>query len=414
MFQPVKVVDVELTAGVRGVEDLEGYAAVMALIRVHGAPIGQVSVPVEGGRCSADALRREIAHVSRDASPSRTSRPPGSSEVTVAVCTRNRTASLADCLRSLTRLRDPRIDLLVVDNAPDSDATERLVRSYPGIRYVLEPRPGLNWARNRAIAEARGTILAYTDDDVMVDAGWVDAVAGVFAEHAEVQAVTGLVVPQELETEAQALFESRAGFGRGFERRWYRRDAPPFGPDFHVPAWRFGTGANMAFRTRLFETIGGFDPALDVGTVTGGGGDLEMFFRVLEEGHTLVYEPAAIVRHRHRRDYGALKAQLKDYGIGRSAFLVRCAAAYPRRRRAIIRYWLRSTRGRVLRLLQSCVAGHAVTRQLTLADVAGTFLGLVRYRRARRIATEIERAFGPIDLHATRGRTPMLEPLARR
>ena len=52
-------------------------------------------------------------------------------------------------------------------------------RGYPQVRYVCEPRPGLNWARNRAIAEARGEIIAYTDDDVVVDRGWVRALAGV-------------------------------------------------------------------------------------------------------------------------------------------------------------------------------------------------------------------------------------------
>ena len=69
----------------------------------------------------------------------------------------------------------------------------------------------------------------------------------------------------------------------------------------HGGAGMFGTGANMAYRRSLFDKIGYFDPALDVGTATNGGGDLEMFFRVLKEGYVLVYEPRAVVRHRHRR-----------------------------------------------------------------------------------------------------------------
>ena len=63
----------------------------------------------------------------------------------------------------------------------------------------------------------------------------------------------------------------------------------------------------MAYRKSVFDQIGFFDPALDVGTVTNGGGDLEMFFRVLKHGYTLVYEPKAIIRHRHRREYADLK-----------------------------------------------------------------------------------------------------------
>ena len=78
--------------------------------------------------------------------------------------------------------------------------------SYPEMRYVCEPRPGLNWARNRAIIEAQGEIIAYTDDDCLVDPGWVRSFVQVFMENPEAAAVTGLVLPAELETEAQNLF----------------------------------------------------------------------------------------------------------------------------------------------------------------------------------------------------------------
>ena len=66
-------------------------------------------------------------------------------------------------------------------------------------------------ARNRAILEAKGEIIAYTDDDVVADPGWIKALATVFAEDPDVMAVTGLVVPFELETEAQVLFERDGG-----------------------------------------------------------------------------------------------------------------------------------------------------------------------------------------------------------
>ena len=79
---------------------------------------------------------------------------------------------------AIAQMSVPASEVLVVDNAPSSDATERLVREhYPGVRYVLEPRPGLDWARNRAIAEARSEIIAFTDDDVIVDRNWVSAIA---------------------------------------------------------------------------------------------------------------------------------------------------------------------------------------------------------------------------------------------
>ena len=90
--------------------------------------------------------------------------------------------------------------------AATGDATESVVRAFPRWRYVCEPQPGLDRARNRAIAESRGEIVAFTDDDVEVDPGWVRAAAIHFA-NPEVMAVTGLVEPAELETRAQERFE---------------------------------------------------------------------------------------------------------------------------------------------------------------------------------------------------------------
>jgi GT2 family glycosyltransferase len=260
---------------------------------------------------------------------------------------------------------------------------------------VQEPRPGLDWARNRAIHEAKGEIIAYTDDDVIVDPLWVSALVRVFEEDPAVMAVSGLVAPYEMETPAQVLFERYGGFGRGFKRIWYhQRDTNRSDPFFHIGAGRFGTGANMAFRRSVFRDIGEFDPALDVGTVTNGGGDLEMFFRVLEEGHTLVYEPAALVWHRHRKTYEELRVQLTNHGIGLYSYFVRSMQNYPQRRTDIIRfglwwfwYW------NIRRLLKSYIIRPRVPRDLIVAELRGALIGLRRYPKARRAAEEIRSRF---------------------
>jgi len=416
MLYRMKLVDIELSCPPTSIEGLDDYVALKALVRLHGTPIGYVEMPVIGGRCTAAAIRKAILdqhswpiiqHLLCDllAAPPRASgwrvadlldvSHPVCSEtlplVTVAVCTRDRPADLALCLDALNRLDYPNLDILVVDNAPSNDATERLVRAtYPNVRYVCEPRPGLNWARNRAIIESRGEIIAYTDDDVVVDSGWIRALASVFAEHPEVMAATGLAVPYELETEAQILFERYGGFGRGFNRKWYRLDRENGEYWKYYGTGRFGTGANMAYRRSLFDEIGYFDPALDVGTVTNGGGDLDMFFRVLAEGHTLVYEPSAIVRHRHRRDYAQLRTQIRNNGIGLYSYLVRGALAYPGERSALIRlglWWL--WWWNIRRLLISLMHPGRFPRDLILAELGGSLIGLGRYQKARRTAVQI-------------------------
>ncbi|GAB4192423.1 MAG: hypothetical protein OHK0022_06620 [Roseiflexaceae bacterium] len=411
MENRTKVIVVELSLPLANLAGLEGYSTLRALVRLHDIPIGHITVPVSNGRCDVAALRKAIhsqlgwpllrEHLVRmllSATPSGkltdlVAAPPRPNpadlpSVTVAVCTRDRAADLALCLTALVRLDVPDLELLVIDNAPSDDATRQLVREhFPQVRYVCEPRPGLDWARNRALAEARGEIIAYTDDDVVVDAHWAHALAAVFAEHPQVMAVTGLVAPYELETEAQHLFEHYGGFGRGYVRKWYRVNRPggERTATYHAGAGKFGTGANMSFRRSFLEQIGGFDPALDVGTVTNGGGDLEMFFRVLKEGGTLVYEPQAIVFHRHRRDYAKLHTQIANNGVGFYAYLVRSALAYPSERTALIRtgvwwlwYW------NILRLLRSFVTPSRMPRDLIWAELWGSLVGLSRYQRARR------------------------------
>jgi len=278
----------------------------------------------------------------------------------------------------------------VVDNAPATDETRILVERRGGaVRYVREPRPGLDWARNRAIAEATGEVVAFTDDDVLVDPCWVGALAGAFAGDPSVAAVTGLVLPAELETEAQVLFERYRSFGRGFRRR--RVAATGAGPlaTRYGLAGDYGTGANMAFRRAVFDRIGPFDPALDVGTPARGGGDLEMFFRVLKEGHALVYEPNAIVRHRHRRTLPELRRQIAEHGISFSAYVVRSGLAYREERLGFARlacWWYAKTAFRVL-LPKAAPAG--ALRSLGLAELRGCVTGLGRYPAARRAAVRV-------------------------
>lgn len=421
MLERVKVADIELSDPPRPLEGLDGYRALRALVRLHGVPLGILELPVSHGRLTMVEARRVILrrlswpivqHHLKDltATPLRPEGPSvsdlleapharytGSTPlITVAVCTRDRPDDLRLCLDSISRMDYPNLDVVVVDNAPKTGATQRLVSAcYPHMRYVCEPRPGLNWARNRAIAVARGEIIAYTDDDVVVDRGWATALAEAF-EDAEVMAVTGLVEPYELETPAQIIFQRYGGFHRGFTRRHWRIDPQGNGRLLrYLGAGQYGTGANMAYRLSLFDHVGRFDLALDVGTVTNGGGDLDMFFRVLKEGHLLVYDHTALVRHNHRRDYAQLRTQIASNGIGFYSYLVRTALAYPDARGDVLRFglwWF--CRWSLLRLLASFIRPGKVPRDLIWAELWGSVLGLGRYPKARLNAARLGAAGG--------------------
>lgn len=418
MFTPHRVRDIELSRPFEPADGADRGAPLNALVRWHGVPLGRF---IRGaGECPASTadvlallpeyqrrlLLRENVRAALEAQGSgpvsfadivtaTQHKPSGPFPlVTVAVCTRDRPDDLAICLDSLLCVEYPALDLLVVDNAPRTQGTARLIATrYSTVRLVIEPKPGLDRARNRAIREARGEILAFADDDTVVDPGWVAALVNVFRVDPVVMAVTGLVVPFELETEAQDAFERYGGFGRGFERRWHSFSRREGTHPHHIGSGIYGTGANMAYRRTVFDQIGEFDPALDVGTPTDGGGDLDMFFRVVEHEMLLVYEPAAVVRHRHRRSFAELRRQIVGWGTGFYSYLARNASRFPERRWAIIRFgvwylWWRYVKG----LVASLRAPWSARSRLLRAEARGVLLSLARYRRARNLSAWLDDA----------------------
>jgi GT2 family glycosyltransferase len=318
---PTAVREIELTALPAEIVGLERYGRCLLLIRDRGRPVGSATVSVNRGRLSAEALQAALRRAAPDTDqsplerqpepPDRLASPGGASRhITIAVCSRDRTAELARCLSALLQLPDDGQELLVVDNAPSTEATCQLVARHGRVRYVREDRPGLNVARNRALREARGDLVAFCDDDAVPDRGWLRAIVPSF-DDPFVLAVTGLTMPLELETPAQEWFERLYRFGRGFERIVFDRDHP-LAERSGAP----GVGANMALRRSVLGQLGGFDEALDAGTPTCSGGDNEMLLRILRAGYRVVYDPAAVSWHRHRRAWPELRRTAYGYRVG--------------------------------------------------------------------------------------------------
>jgi hypothetical protein len=157
-------------------------------------------------------------------------------------------------------------------------------------------------------------------------------------------------MPAELATQAQLMLELHGHFGKGFETRVFNLNANrPDDPLFPFTVGKLGSGANMSFDKDALRAAGGFDPAIGAGTVARGGDDLAALFSILATGHSLTYEPAALVWHRHRRDVEALAKQAYGYGVGLGAYLASVLAQHPRmiagaaaRLPAGLRYALRS------------------------------------------------------------------------
>ena len=203
---------------------------------------------------------------------------PTRRSVTVVVCTRDRPTELTACLGALARF--PGIELLVVDNASADDASKRVSES-AGARYVMEPIPGLSRARNLGWRQARGEIVAYLDDDARPESGWVDALVRPFSDDS-VMVVTGQILPPHFHWAGEEAFRLDADASD-----WRGRSL--FGGA--------GAGSNMAFRRSFLEQSGGFDEAIGRGRIVNVGEEHEAFYRVLERGFVLAYEPGAIVHH---------------------------------------------------------------------------------------------------------------------
>lgn len=247
--------------------------------------------------------------------------------VSVIICSRDRAEQLAQCLHSLQNLTQPPQEIIVVDNAPTTEATHQLVTRTPGIKYVQEPRPGLSIARNTGIHHSTGEIVVFTDDDVIVHSNWITRLQQGFQDP-RVMAVTGLMLPAQLDTEAQLIFHQGTGSpgwnyqALTFDSQFFENMKPR-----GVPVWRIGAGANMAFRRKVFELVGDFNEHLGAGAA-GCSEDSELWYRVLAEGWTCRYEPTAVVFHYHRSDLESLKQQMYQYMRGHVVALLVQFARY--------------------------------------------------------------------------------------
>ncbi|MDQ3455288.1 MAG: glycosyltransferase [Actinomycetota bacterium] len=394
--------DLELLEPLPTLQLAAEHTGIGLVLRRRDVPIGFLLQPMPAGSTlSAAELDRLVASacaeklVAEALVDSFGGRGPLSERtLTVAICTKDRVEGLARCLDALQRLPatddQARFEVLVVDNASVDDATRNLVAARPDVRYVREDKPGLDFARNRAIAEATGALIAFLDDDVEVDRGWLTGLLMAWGEHQDAGCVTGLVLPFELATPAQVTFESYGGFRRGFDTIRYSGSTLAGNPLFPFGAGMFGAGCNMSFDRALLRQLGGFDEALDTGQPLPGGGDLDMFHRVLRAGRPLVYEPRYAVFHKHRREHRMLRRQLWTWGTGFMAYAVKTFRADPSGRvqiaRLLLWWWAHQ-----LRELALCLRGRGpLTPDLAVAQLVGGLVGLAgTYGRSRRRTARI-------------------------
>ena len=268
--------------------------------------------------------------------------------VTVILCTYNRCRSLAKALASTVALRVPESvewEVLVVDNN-SRDQTCEVVREfcdrYPGrFRYLFEPQPGKSYALNSGIREARGTVLAFMDDDVTVEPSWLaNLTAPLHGE--EWAGAGGRILPEKILSPPRWL-SLKGPRGRYILAPLALFDVGEHAGQLAEPPF----GTNMAFRKGMFEKHGGF--RTDLGPRPGSeirNEDTEFGARLLAAGERIRYEPSAVVYHSVPEDrvqkkyyldwwFDKGRANIRQFGIPASSWCVMGIPLYLFRRLAV-------------------------------------------------------------------------------
>jgi len=234
--------------------------------------------------------------------------------VTVAICTLNHADSLRRTLQSLTTMRVPsdlNWEVIVVDNGC-TDHTTEVAREFATrlpLRLAVEPERGVARARNRAVDLAMGDYIIWTDDDVVVDPGWLSAYSGAFKRWPDAAVFGGRIVPHFGASVPKWVTDGEAQLSDVFARRDFgEKERPLWDADGLFAPW----GPSFAVRTREQREFR-FNSKLGPGPGQRRRGDeTDVIVRIMRSGATGYWVPAASVAH-HIRDDMLTINYISDY-----------------------------------------------------------------------------------------------------
>lgn len=214
--------------------------------------------------------------------------------MSVVVCTYNGSRTLDGCLDSLTKLNYPDYEAILVNDG-STDSVPEIAAKHPSIRYIAQPNRGLSVARNVGAEAATGEIVVYTDDDCFADPDWLYYLAAKFLEEKDAVAVGGPNLLPIEDGPVSACVQASPGAPAHILLDDVEAE--------HIP------GCNMAFRRDALLGIGGFDPVYRKA-----GDDVDVCWRLQEQGGRIVYAPSAMVWHHRRTTVKAYLRQQCGYG----------------------------------------------------------------------------------------------------
>ena len=296
------------------------------------------------------------------------SMPQHRPSVSLAICTRNRPAALAECLRGVQSLSPAPDEVLVIDNSPGDPGTERAAQA-AGARYLVESAPGLSRARNRALRESRFDIVAFIDDDATPRQGWLELLLAPYADE-RVAAVTGETIsdpqlastieklPQRALSNADPLWFEMANFGG------------------------LGFGTNMSLRRRCCREEAFFDVRLGRGAPIRIAEESHAFTTLIARGYRAVHVPAAIVLHPDKpRD-------VEQEATASFAYWLLLLFEFPGHRSDLIRFLLRRLRRKPLGWPRNPYGPGEIINSGLGTKIKSAFSGVRLYLRVRQAAKQ--------------------------
>lgn len=253
--------------------------------------------------------------------------------VSIIVCTKDRYENLKNCLKSVISSYPsyPYDELIVVDSSEDPIVRRKIktLCEKLGAKYFYEKRKGLSIARNTGIKMSSGEIIVFLDDDFIVDRDCIKNLVKNYRDH-DVVCCTGRMLSYRNDY-VSMLFEKYMSYDRGKKRLevtakdmnfinlFYIALSKLLGEKRSAPPYNVGFGF-CSFRKKIFDVVGFFDINLGRGTPQMGSDDVDMYYRILEKGYKIVYEPTAIIYHNHRHTISGLIDYAYSSGVSITSF----------------------------------------------------------------------------------------------